>query len=156
MVQRQRSGGTGVNRPPTVHGFGFRNIEQQQRFHSLCLLAASRNGGDWDEAVPLVWGELAGLWEISTASIGRMMQAFTDSGLVESVHRGNQKRGSYYLVHRAEEFLALCQGPAQAGSAEPQGGAEQRTLTGGERTSLIQYIQDHEHEFFTEDGQLRR
>lgn len=156
MVERQHGGGTGVNRPPTVQGFGFRNIEQQERFHSLCLLAARKNGGDWGEAVPLSWGELAGLWGVKTASVGRTMQAFTDSGLIESVHRGNQKAGSNYLIYGAEEFLALCQEPAQGRRAPPPQEDGQRTLTVGQGTSLIQFIHDHEHEYFTEDGQLRR
>ena len=156
MVERQRGGGTGVNRPPTVQGFGFRNIEQQERFQSLCLLVAGKNGGDWGEAVPLNWGELAELWGISRSTVGRAMQVFTDSGLAESVHRGNQKRGSHYLIHRAEEFLLLCDEPVQGGGADRLSGAGQGALLGGEGKNRLQDIHDREDEFYTEDGQLRR
>lgn len=157
MDERRRGGGTGVNRPPTVQGFGFRNIEQQERFHSLCLLAGRKNEGDWSEAVPLSWGELAELWGgINRATVGRMMQGFTDAGLVESAHRGNQKVGSHYLIHRAGEFLGLCEGPAQGGKADQLGRAGQRALLGGEGKNRLQDLHDREDEFYTEDGQIRR
>ena len=156
MDERRRGGGTGVNRPPTVQGFGFRNIEQQERFRSLCLLAAGKNGGDWGEAVALSWGELVELWGCARGTVGRMMQVFTDVGLVESAHRGNQKVGSHYLIHRAEEFLGFCEEPAQGGRADGLGGAGQRALLGGEGKNRLQDLHDREDEFYTEDGQLRR
>ena len=156
MVEGRRGGGTGVNRPPTIPGFGFKNIEQQERFRSLCELAARQNGGDWGAGVSVKWTDLEQLWGCVRGTVGRMMQGFTDSGLVENLRKGTQRTGTVYLIHRGEEFLGLCEEGTQGGVGERQGQFGQRAMLGSEGKNRLQDLHDREHEFYTEDGQLRR
>ena len=74
MVEGRRGGGTGVNRPPTIPGSGFKNIEQPERFRSLCELAARQ------------WHSCAGVTV-------RWRRAWADGGL-DSRRRGSDGGGA--------------------------------------------------------------